>query len=222
MLAALSATWSPLKCLNQESRLALTEQCQEGTDVNWDVYLWQHNFCSFSVAGAAKGHGVLNFPTALCQPNASVSLISSAIASRICYCVKQALSPNPKMLTETLAFSSSIQLKKASRHSYPPKVACTIPSHLTLLFSITGAEKALFLCEVSSPAAGRVLLSFSGFSPAFQQPSKAHRSDPGTEAAQHQAPWRGSHAATARGCSVPPGHSMPIKPPHLSLPCVPR
>lgn len=34
----------PLKCLNQESRLALTEQCQEGTDVNWDVFLWQTQF----------------------------------------------------------------------------------------------------------------------------------------------------------------------------------
>lgn len=117
----------PLKCLNQESRLALTEQCQEGTDVNRDVFLWQHNFCSFSVAGAAKGHGALTFPTALCQPNASVSLISSAIASRICYCVKQALSPNPKMLTETLAFSSSVQLKKPLNIRIPRRLHALYP-----------------------------------------------------------------------------------------------
>lgn len=96
---------------------------------------------------------------------------------------------------------------------------------VTSFSSITGAEKALFLCEVSCPAAGGVLLSFSLV---FQLSLREHSPKPGTEAAQHMwgwAPCHGSPSAypgTDRGCNVPPDHSIPVRPPHPSLSCVPE
>lgn len=143
------------------------------------------------------GHGAPHGGTCFPHSTWPVKCISFALVSRICYWVKQTPRPNPKTLPETLAFSSPIQLKKPIQHLYPLKAACTKSSHLTLLFSIIGAEQALFPREVSSPATGQVSLSFSGFSPAFQQPSKKRRSEPGTQAAPGQAPHHSGCSSTA-------------------------
>lgn len=181
-------------------------------------------FCSSSMAGAGGGHGALHSETCFLHSTWPAKRI--CITQFLCTGLKNLLlgKVNPQAHSQGAGRNINLFLlqpvKKPFQHLYPLQAACTKSSHLTLFFSIIGAEQAPFPHEVSSPAAGQVLLSFSGFSPAFQQPSEKLRS-PGTQDAQGQAPqhsWCSTTApGTAKGSNVPLDQSIPAMPPSSFL-----
>lgn len=209
------------------------EQCREEIDMNWDMFSWEHQreflcppfvlqvapqFCFSPWLGQGEGMGHyrmgLAVPTAPGQSNTSASLISFALVSAICPLVKQAPSPIP---------NRNIRLFFPSEKSFQHLHLLKAPAPLTSHSSITRAEEALFPCKVSSPAAGQVLLSSSGFYPAFQQPLKKYKFGPGRQTSQGQAPWHSwCSTGTAKGGNVPLLHCIPPIPPYPSWSCVPH
>lgn len=156
-------------------------------------------FCFSSMAEAGAGHGASHGGTCFLHSTWPDKRI--CITHSLCTGLKNLLlgKANPQAQSQDIIrninFFFPHLVKETFQHLHPWRLHALNP--VTSRSLIIGADQALFPREVSSPAAGQVLLSFSGFSPAFQQPSAKHRSEPSTQVAQGQAPQHSWCSATA-------------------------